>query len=105
MVASGQMTPEEAQDSPERNKVLRSLGSLRVPQANYVQTLDEPLDLAVGDRVLLVSDGVWGEVPDSVLTPLLETLPLQALVDRLIALALEAGAPDNATALAVERVK
>ncbi|WP_309571440.1 protein phosphatase 2C domain-containing protein [Deinococcus sp.] len=105
MVASGQMTPEQALTSPERNKVLRSLGSLRVPQENYVQTLDQPLELGVGDRVLLVSDGVWGEVPDEVLAPLLDTLPLQPLVDRLIALALEAGAPDNATALVIERVE
>ncbi|GHF65711.1 serine/threonine protein phosphatase PrpC [Deinococcus metalli] len=105
MVASGQMTPEEAQTSPERNKVLRSLGSLRVPQDNYVQTLDAPLELTPGDRVLLVSDGVWGEVPDAELMPLLDTLPLQELVDRLIDLALAAGAPDNATALVIERVR
>ncbi|THF86831.1 hypothetical protein E7T09_12185 [Deinococcus sp. KSM4-11] len=105
MVASGQMTPEEAQNSPERNKVLRSLGSLRVPQENYVQTLEQPMVMGVGDRVLLVSDGVWGEVPDEVLIPLLTTLPIQPLVDRLIALALEAGAPDNATALVIERVE
>lgn len=105
MVASGQMTPEEAQVSPERNKVLRSLGSLRVPQENYVQTLDEPLTLVPGDRVLLVSDGVWGEVPDAELFSLLDTLPVQELVDRLIALALASGAPDNATALVIERVR
>lgn len=105
MVASGQMTPEEAQVSPERNKVLRSLGSLRQPQPDYVQTLPEPLTLAVGHRVLLVSDGVWGEVEPATLTEMLRQEPdLQALVDRLVALALEAGAPDNATALVIERV-
>ena len=104
MVASGQMTPEEAQVSPERNKVLRSLGSLRQPQPDYVQTLAAPLALPVGSRVLLVSDGVWGEVPPATLTELLlsEADP-QALVDRLVQLSLDAGAPDNATALVIER--
>ncbi len=104
MVASGQMTPEEAQVSPERNKVLRSLGSLRQPQPDYVQTLAAPLALPVGSRVLLVSDGVWGEVQPATLTELLlsEADP-QALVDRLIQLSLDAGAPDNATALVIER--
>ncbi|PNY82939.1 hypothetical protein CVO96_08300 [Deinococcus koreensis] len=106
MVASGQMTPEEAQESPERNKVLRSLGSLRVPQEGYVQTLDDAPELGVGDRVLLVSDGVWGEiVPDRLLGLLLSEPDIQALADQLVKLALDAGAPDNATSLVIERVK
>ncbi|AAF12447.1 PP2C family protein-serine/threonine phosphatase [Deinococcus radiodurans] len=104
MVASGQMTPEEAQVSPERNKVLRSLGSLRQPQPDYVQTLAEPLELPVGSRVLIVTDGVWGEVEPATLNELLlgESDP-QALADRLVQLSLDAGAPDNATALVIER--
>lgn len=106
MVASGQMTPEQAQVSPERNKVLRSLGSVRVPQANYVQTLPEPQELKVGDRILLVSDGVWGEVEPPILHDILLNEPaLQEVVDRLLKLSLDAGAPDNITALVIERVK
>lgn len=106
MVASGQMTAEEALSSPDRNKVLRSLGSVRQPQVNYVHTLPEPLTMHLGDRVLLVSDGVWGEVPDSILKDLLGgERNLQAVTDKLIDLALQAGAPDNATALLIERVK
>ncbi|WP_291424860.1 protein phosphatase 2C domain-containing protein [Deinococcus sp.] len=104
MVASGQMTAEEAQVSPERNKVLRSLGSLRTPQDNYVQTLPEPVNLPVGSRVLLVSDGVWGEVmPPELQEVLLHEPTPQAVADRLITLSLEAGAPDNVTALVIER--
>lgn len=106
MVASGQMTAEEAQVSPERNKVLRSLGSLRAVQDNYVQVLQEPLELSVGSRVLLVSDGVWGEVQPTVLHGILLHEPsLQRTVEHLLELSLESGAPDNATALVIERVK
>ncbi|WP_240738307.1 protein phosphatase 2C domain-containing protein [Deinococcus fonticola] len=106
MVASGQMTPDEAQNSPDRNKVLRSLGSLRVPQDNYVQTLDTPLELKLGDRILLVSDGVWGEVEPAELEHLLLTEPSpHKLVDTLLERALAAGAPDNITALVIERIK
>ncbi|MBB5366221.1 PP2C family protein-serine/threonine phosphatase [Deinococcus humi] len=106
MVASGQMTPEDAQVSPERNKVLRSLGSLRAAQDNYVQVLPAPLELPVSSRILLVSDGVWGEVPPATLHDILLHEPsLQTIVDRLIALSLESGAPDNATALVIERVR
>lgn len=106
MVASGQITPEEAQVSPERNKVLRSLGSLRAAQDNYVQVFPEPLEVPVGSRVLLISDGVWGEVLPDVLHDLLLHEPsLQGVVDRLIELSLASGAPDNATALVIERVR
>ncbi|MDV6376213.1 protein phosphatase 2C domain-containing protein [Deinococcus arenicola] len=106
MVASGQMTPEEAEVSPERNKVLRSLGSLRTAQDNYVQVLLEPLELSVGSRILLLSDGVWGQVPPPALQDVLLHEPsLQGIVDQLIKLSLESGAPDNATALVIERVK
>lgn len=106
MVASGQMTPEEALNSPDRNKVLRSLGSLRQPQPHYVHTLDTPLTLHVGDRVILMSDGVWGEVHDDTIAGMLkDEKNLQAVTDQLIDLALQAGAPDNATALVIERVK
>jgi hypothetical protein len=61
LVASGMMTPEEAENSPDRNKVLRSLGSLKQHQPDYVMQLQ--FTVAVGDRILLLSDGVWGEVP------------------------------------------
>ncbi|UQN08356.1 protein phosphatase 2C domain-containing protein [Deinococcus sp. QL22] len=106
MVASGQMTPEEAQVSPERNKVLRSLGSLRAPQDDYVQVLPEPLELPVGSRVLLLSDGVWGEMLPPVIHDILLHEPsLQRIVDHLIELSLASGAPDNATALVIERVR
>lgn len=106
MVASGMMSAEEAAVSQERNKVLRSLGSVRQPQDHYVQTLERPQELALNARVLLVSDGVWGEVDEAALRTLVREEPdAQQVVDRLIDLALEAGAPDNATALLIERVR
>lgn len=106
LVASGQMTPDEAQVSPERNKVLRSLGSLRAAQDDYVQVLPEPLELPINSRVLLLSDGVWGELLPPVIHDILLREPsLQRIVDHLIELSLASGAPDNATALVIERVK
>jgi len=106
MVASGMMTAEEAMTSPDRNKVLRSLGSVRQPQEHYVHSLEAPLELPVGSRVLLVSDGVWGEVSEAALYDvLLREADAQRAVDALIELALDAGAPDNATALLIERTR
>lgn len=104
MVANGQMTEEEARESPERNKVLRSLGQVHQPQMNYVQTLPETITLQSGHRVLIVSDGVWGEVnPVKMAKVLEEESDVKQVVTKLLQLTLDAGAPDNATAVLIER--
>lgn len=104
MVASGQMTEEEAQNSPERNKVLKSLGHVRKPTTGYVQTLSDTVTLKPGHRVLMVSDGVWGEVSELKMAQVLkEEQEAKQAVARLIQLTLNAGAPDNATAVLIER--
>ena len=106
MVASGQMTEEEAQISPDRNKVLRSLGSLRIPQEQYVFSLPEPVELNVGDRVLLVSDGVWGELSSQTLQEtLVNGKSAQQVAEQLVTQSLQAGAPDNITAVVIERLE
>ena len=103
MVASGMLTPEEAMVHPDKNKILRSLGSLRQEQPGYVQTLEGKLE--VGEALLLVSDGVWNEVPDAQILELWKkhSSTPQRLVDELISASLEAGAPDNVTAVVVRR--
>jgi PPM family protein phosphatase len=104
MVTSGLITEEEAQVHPDRNKVLRSLGNLRQPQEHYVDTLNFKT-LAPATLLLLVSDGVWGEVNDQRITQLLgETQDPQTICDQLVQKALESGAPDNATALVIQHV-
>jgi serine/threonine protein phosphatase PrpC len=63
LVASGQLDAAEAATSPDRNQLLRSLGSLRSRRPDYFGELSSPEGrsalLAVGATVLLVSDGVW----------------------------------------------
>jgi PPM family protein phosphatase len=105
MVASGVLSPEEAEGHPDSNKVLRSLGSQRELPDGYVDGLEaatgQPtLSLQPGDTLLLCSDGVWGEVDDAEMQAILASsadcsTAARVLVDR----ALRAGAPDNATAI------
>lgn len=102
LVASGMMTPEEADQSPDRNKVLRSLGSLKQHQTDYV--MQHTFTAAVGDRILLLSDGVWGEVGFEDLQGFME-MPLDQAADRMIQTSLASGAPDNATVLIAERIQ
>ncbi len=109
LVASQMITPEEARDHPDRNQVLRSLGSLRQPQEGYVETLEVTggavaATLEVGETLLLLSDGVWAEVSEAQMAEiLLRSQSPQAAAEALVQAALEAGAPDNATALLVLR--
>lgn len=60
-------------------------------------------DLAVGDRFLLVSDGVWGALPDALIAEVLLDHPdPQAAATALTSLALAQGGHDNATAVVVD---
>lgn len=93
LVDEGRITAEEAQTHPQRSLVTRVLtGSVE----------DEP-DLVVrqgriGDRYLLASDGLTDYVARDTIDEVLTTTanPAQC-ADRLVALALRAGAPDNVT--------
>jgi serine/threonine protein phosphatase PrpC len=55
-----------------------------------------------GDRFLLCSDGVSRVVPDAEIGKALGGHDIRGAVDSLIKAALDAGGPDNATALVVE---
>jgi len=60
-------------------------------------------ELAVGDRFLLVSDGVWGVLPDALMAELLLDHPEpQAAAAALTSLALAQGGQDNASAVVLE---
>ncbi|MDX2004235.1 MAG: protein phosphatase 2C domain-containing protein [Meiothermus sp.] len=109
LVQNGVITPQEADHHPDRNKVLRSLGGVRQVQPNWVDTLENSRGvvsstLEPGQMLVLVSDGVWGEVDEPVMARIIETSPdIQTICDRLVQDALDKGAPDNATALVVKR--
>lgn len=80
------------------NRLLRCIGAGQPAEAPD----ESDLDLAVGDRLLLCTDGVWGTVPEPAMADVLGRLPPQAAAEELLRLALRAGAPDNTTALVVQ---
>ncbi|MDW8426746.1 MAG: protein phosphatase 2C domain-containing protein [Meiothermus sp.] len=109
LVASQMITREEAMHHPDRNQVLRSLGNLRQPQEGYVETLEATTGqvsgtLEPGAALVLLSDGVWGEVTEAQMAEILsQAASPQAAAEALVQRALEAGAPDNAAALIIRR--
>lgn len=95
-VKRGALTEEEAEISPFRNVITRSLGN--APNVDVDVFVEE---LKAGDQFLLCSDGLSGLVgADEMLAAMQDASPSQAAWD-LVDLALERGGYDNATVLIV----
>ncbi len=97
LVDRGLLTPDEARTHSRGHVLSRAVGVSERLQVDAVTDEVEP-----GDVFLLCSDGLTGPVADAEIAALLgDGLGRQATVDRLVALTLERGAPDNVTAVLV----
>jgi protein phosphatase len=94
LVEEGTILEDEVPTHPWRNVVLRSINGTAA-QPSDVTTVD----LAVGDRVLLASDGLTDLVPEPLIADLLERHDDDAAVEALVDAALAAGGIDNVTCL------
>lgn len=97
LIDQGVLTPEAALTHPERNVITRAIGVDPEVVVDFAV-----LPLAVGDRLLLCSDGLTGCVSDAAIAQLLardlgDLKTTQVLVDA----ALEAGAPDNVSVIVI----
>lgn len=98
LVDRGEITPAQARVHPYRNMITRALGAGPVSEPDYWLIPAEK-----GDRMLICSDGLTGEVTDDVLEDVLESCTdLQAAADELVTRALDAGGHDNVTVVLVE---
>lgn len=98
MVDNGDITADQAQHHPYRNIVLKSLNG------KEVQPRFTTLMRMVGDRYLLCTDGLSDYVDRADIIATLDVEDIDDAADRLIELALEAGAPDNVTVVLVDLV-
>lgn len=94
-----QMTVDHTWEHPELNNVLsRAIGLDPRVLLDFADG-----ELAVNERFLLVSDGVWGILPDALMAEVLLDHPdPQAAAAALTSLALAQGGHDNATAVVVD---
>ena len=93
-VRRGALTREEAETSPFKNIITRSLGNNPTVDVDIYTH-----DLQVGDIFLLCSDGLSNEVNEQEMKDaMLQGAPSQAALE-LVELALERGGRDNATVL------
>lgn len=91
-VRSGRISPSEARTHPLRNRLLRCLGI----QPGVIVDV-ERVEIEPGDRFLLCSDGLWGEVDEAELGRLLDAERPENVVRILIDRANDNGGEDNIT--------
>jgi serine/threonine-protein phosphatase Stp1 len=96
MVDRGLLSPEEAEDHPRGHVLARAVG---VGARIAVDVVTDGVEL--GDRYLLCSDGLSGQVADPELSAMLGLPDQSEAIEALVARALDRGAPDNVTAILV----
>jgi protein phosphatase len=98
LIDAGELTADQASRHANRNVVTRALGAGIVSEADFWM-----LPAALGDRMIVCSDGLSGEVDDSDIAAILaaEADP-QVAARRLIDAAMEHGGRDNITVVVVD---
>ena len=99
-LADGQITREEARESPHRNILTHALGHRERLHASMPSVFE--LTLLPEDRLLLCSDGFYDVVEDQDFITILRDEEPQAAADRLVALAKERGTSDNVSAVVID---
>lgn len=97
LVEKGEITREEAKYHPQKNVILNSLGDKPDVELDMLD-----LDLVVGDRLLLCSDGLWEMLSDDLIEEtLLAYHHAQDACRLLVQLANQAGGDDNISVIII----
>jgi len=96
LVRARVISPEKARTHAQRSVLNRCLGVALIIQVDvYHATLQE------GDVLILCSDGLWASLSDAEIATMAAEPAPNAIADRLVLAALDAGSDDNVSALAV----
>ncbi|GAA1343369.1 PP2C family protein-serine/threonine phosphatase [Saccharothrix algeriensis] len=100
LVAAGRLTPEQARTSPFRNVITRALGVHHGVDPDHLV-----IPAVAGERFLLCSDGLNGELDDDRIAAVLRATPDPgAAAEELVRQAVAAGGRDNVTVVVVDHV-
>jgi protein phosphatase len=94
-VQSGVLTEVEARKHPKRNQLNMSLNALR--PVSDIQPSFADFEPRWGDVLLLCTDGLWGVISEEEIVTVVEELPLEEAVKKLIDLANISLGRDNIT--------
>ncbi len=88
------ISKEQAQQHPGRHQLTRSIGSEPFLHVDVIREHILP-----DDAYLLCSDGLWSELRDEDINTAMQGGNISNACEKLVGLALKAGAPDNITAI------
>lgn len=99
LIDEGRLKPEDAENHPHKNVLMRVLGDVDAsPELDVATYPAEP-----GERWILCSDGLMAVVDDATIEEIMRTGEnLDAIVNQLVELTLDGGSPDNVTIVAFE---
>jgi len=98
LVDEGRLTPEQARSHPRRSIITQALGGPEPIQVALVKAT-----LRRGDRMLLCTDGLYGDLPDPRMAEILALgWPPERTLERMLQEALTQGGHDNITALLLD---
>lgn len=98
LIELDQLTPDEANEHPQKNLLYRALGQSDTLEAD---TLMRRMPLS--SRLVLCSDGLWNQVADAdILAAVTQSESPQDACQRLVAMANSAGGPDNISVIVVQ---
>lgn len=100
LLRRGEITAKQAADHPQRNLITRNLGGNDDVEVDVWELVPY-----AGDRFLLASDGLFGEVSDEDIAPVLRTeVDPEVAAKKLVDMARAAGGSDNITVVIVDVV-
>lgn len=99
LIDRGDITREESKHHPSRNLITRALGTCPEIVADIFH-----VELSPGDNLLLCSDGLTNVLSDAEILNTINTeTNKEKVVQKLVNMVLERGAPDNITLILLER--
>lgn len=93
---------ESPSASPRETEGRNVLTAVMGVDGDFNPDISEAIAVQPGDRFLLCSDGLWGQVTDPEMQEILLTSPPEEACRRLVALANDRGGPDNVTVMIAE---
>ncbi|WP_159096482.1 MULTISPECIES: PP2C family protein-serine/threonine phosphatase [Miniimonas] len=100
LVETGRLSPDQVRNHPFRSVILRSIDDT----GDDLPDVGRTAEVAVGDRILLCSDGLSDYVTEEAFAPVLASGDAHEAAEGLVALALEVGTRDNVTAIVLDVV-
>ncbi len=92
MVRRGELTPDEAQNHPNKNFITRAIGVNHEVHIDYIEA-----EFAYGDVILICSDGLSNNVPKADMVKTVHENRGVMLIDTLVEIAKRNGGNDNIT--------